>query len=328
MKIAFYKIALLFLLPAGALFLSGCDQGALTDSTTNGIPDTGGTDSTQTPFITFVSGSETGGPVGTIYRRNAAGPNFGLGIFGPSGAGSLNLNVEPNFAVKDTIEFEYSVSGSAVRGGDYNLTPSSPTTIEFDTATTSIDSRSLVASVLAPGEAGVTLTTETRTAEVTLESATTVNETRQIKVGRGGSDVGVSRTFNVSPSITLTNSAAVPQSSVSFDSTEVGGATRSILLVHNTSGIDFDLSNFSVTGADAGDFEIAATVPDNPVEPLSFAPQSPGPLPFNDFAQVAVDFAPGSSGEKAATLEFDVQNANDNTTATYDLSGVATSPGS
>lgn len=323
MKATLYKLSALLLIPV-LVTLGGCEE-SLTDANTEGIPDTGSGDSTNTAFLTIVSGSETGGPVGTIFRRNAAGPNFGLGIFGSQG--TVELEVEPNFSIQDTIEFEYSVSGEAVRGGDYNLSPSSPASVEFDRSNTSIDSKVLTASVLSEGESGVTLTTETRTAEVTLESATTVNGTRDVEVGRGGTDVGVSRTFNVSPSITLTDNAVTPLSSVSLDSTAVGETTTAVLLVHNTSGVNFEVSNFSATGADAGAFEVTG-FPDNPVEPLAFSPNSPGPLPFNDFAQVAVDFSPQSMGDKTATLQFDVSNSSDDVTAEYDVSGVAVSSGS
>jgi hypothetical protein len=325
MKAALYKLSFLLFIPILA-FLIGCED-SLTDANTNGIPDVGSGDSTNTAFVTIVSGSETGGPVGTIFRRNAAGPNLELGIFGPSGTSSLDLDVEPNITIPDTIEFEYSVSGEAVRGGDYELSPSSPALIEFDTSTTSIDSETLTASVLSEGDPGVTLTTETRTAEVTLESATTVNGTRDMEVGRGGTDVGVSRTFNVSPSITLTDASVVPLSSVSLDSTEVGETTAATLLVHNTSGINFEVSSFSATGPDASDFEVTG-FSDNPVEPLSFAPNSPGPLPLNDFAEVSVEFTPQSAGDKTATLQFDVSNSSDDTTAEYEISAVAVSSGS
>lgn len=312
MKTNLYKLACLLLLPV-LIILGGCED-SLTDSNTAGIPDVAGGDSTSTAFLTIVSGSESSPNVGTINRR---------GLFG---ADSVLLEVEPNFAVRSDIEFEYSVSGSAVEGGDYVISPTSPATIEFDDSNTSIDDLSLEAEALAEGESGVTLTTETRTAQVSLTSATALADSvsREIAVGRGGEDVGVSRTFTVAPSITLTNTSLVRLSSVSYDSTEVGSTTQRRLLIHNTSGINFDLSNFSLTGDNAGEFEIALAFPDNPVEPLALNPDGS----LVDVAVVDVDFAPSSSGEKAATLEFDVQNANDNTTATYDLSGVATSPGS
>lgn len=319
MKTNLYKLACLLLLPV-LIVLGGCED-SLTDSNTAGTPDVVGGDSTSTAFLTIVSGSESNPNVGTINRR---------GIFGPD---SVLIEVEPNFGVRSDIEFEYSLSGSAVEDGDYTISPSSPATIEFDDSNTSIDDLSLEAAALGEGESGVTLTTETRTGQVSLASATALADSvsREIAVGRGGEDVGVSRSFQVAPSITLTTPGIARLSSVSFDSTQVGSSSTASLLIHNTSGVDFDVSNFTVTGENAGELTVSPIIQDNPVEPLELIdgtdPFGIG-LPLNDFGFVQVQFAPTSAGEKSATLQFDVSNSSDDITAEYEISGVATSSGS
>lgn len=320
MRPAIYKLSFLLFIPALMLF-TGCEE-SLTNTNTKGIPDTGSGDSTNTAFLTIVSGSETGGPVGTIHRR---------GIFGSS---SVDLEVEPNFAIPSDIDFEYSTSGSAVEGGDYTVSPSSPATIEYVDSTTALDDLNLTLGALEEGTGGVTLTTETRSAQVSLTSATATADSvsQEIAVGRGGEDVGVSRTVLVEPSVTLTSFGLSRLSSVSPAPTQVGASSTTNLLIHNTSGIDFDVSNLAVSGSDAGEFSASFAVTDNPIEPLVFLSNGVDPffgqLPLNDFAVVQLVFSPSSEGGKSATLQFDVENSSDNITAEYEISGTATSSGS
>lgn len=297
-----YRTGLFFLI-AAAVTLVGCEE-SLTDSTTEGIPDTGGDNQ---PFITIVSGSQSSPLVGTAER-------FPIELFGSDPTNEVDLEVEPNFTVRNTIEFEYSVSGSATQGTDFTVDTPNPAAIEFDTSSTSIDNEFIT--IAGGGTQQVPLTTEFRTVDVTLESASTVNGTRDVLVGRGGSDVGTTRSVEIAPSIFLLSSGFATLDGVSLAETTVGESNSTTVILLNSSLAPFEATNVSIEGTDSDQFSVNSLI-SNPVEPGEL-PKDGAPSPA-----LQVAFSPDSEGEKNAELTIDVSNASNSNTLTYPVTGTA-----
>lgn len=304
-----YKLGLFLFASIMAVMMVGCEE-ALTDSTTEGIPNTSGGDTTGTPFVTIVSGSEGNPLVGTAGR-------LGVGLYGAQPFRQVSLEVQPNFAVQDDIVFEYSVSGTATEGQDFTIATPNPDTIVYDVSNTSIDDKTIDVVGGGTPQGGFSLTTETRLVEVTLTSASVVGDGREVLVGRGGSDVGTSRTVAIGPSISLVSTGFAPLSGVSVPETTVGDTTSTTTFLLNTSRAPFEATNVSLSGADADQFSVASVI-SNPIAPGEG-------LESGNFPLIQVSFIPTSEGEKTAVLSLDVSNSSDNTTAEYPVTGTAVS---
>lgn len=305
------KIGLLLLAVTTAVVVSGCEE-ALTDSNTEGIPNTAGTDTTSgTAFIEIVSGSRSNPLVGTASRAD------GVDLIDQLvGDDTVSVEVEPNFAVQDDIIFEYSLSGSA-ESGDYRIPNPSPDTITYEQGTTEIDDAFIDVIGRNP-EGGVELTNETREVTITLESARTAGDGgREVLVGRGGSEVGVSRTVEIGPSVSLSTPGGTFVQSVAFDTTSTAPDSSSVqqYILFNLSSENFTGSNYSISGSDADAFNV------QPPAVLTFEPGATTGI-------LALSFAPSSAGEKGATFSFEVSNSSNSATIEIPLSGVAQDPGS
>jgi hypothetical protein len=79
--------------------------------------------------------------------------------------------------------------------------------------------------------------------------------------------------------------------------------------------------NFRITGPDAGAFTLD---PDGPIGGF-FVPQGSSATlgARGGRGLINIFFTPGSTGEKTATLEFDMSNSTDDTTVQLSLTGVA-----
>jgi hypothetical protein len=302
------KIGLLLLAATTAVVLSGCEE-ALTDSNTEGIPNTAGADSTaDQPFITIVSGSQTNPVIGTASRSDDPTTEA---LFGSN---TVSAEVEPNFALQEDINFEFETSGSAVAGEDYTIPSSGSGTIVYDSTNTSLDDTTID---VVGGGGG--LATETRSVEVSLTSAQTASGD-EVLVGRGGSDVGTSAIVEIAPAIGLLNSSFAVLSEVDAPDTAVGEEATVNLFLFNASGEEFDAENFSIVGEDASEFSVTSTVT-NPVGAGSIT--TPSAEPVGESTALLVEFAPTSEGDKSATLEFDVSNADNSVTAQFSVSATA-----
>jgi hypothetical protein len=304
-----YKTGLFCLIAVTALVLSGCEE-SLTSSNTDDIPSLSG-DSTDVAFVSIVSGSQSDPVVGTAER-------IPLGLFGGGATDMVTVEVEPNFAVQEDIEVGYDLAGTASTGEDYSIPNSNPDIIEFNATNTSIDRIDL--QVVGGATQEVPLTTEFRTVEISLTSASTTSGGREVLVGRGGSDIGTTRIVRIAPSITLLSSGFAPIEGVATGEAAVGDTSDTNVIFLNSSNANFDVTDVSISGENASEFEVNSLI-SNPVEPG----QTPAPSEGEFSPIIGMSFIPDSEGDKSATLSIDVSNSFNSTTVEYPVTGTAVS---
>lgn len=308
------EISLLLLACVLVFSLAGCEE-AITNNNNAGIPNTG-SDSLGTSFIEFTTASETVPIVGV---DRVTSTKAGL-------SDVVSLEVEPNFAVTAEIAYEYEVAGvSAAQGRDYRIPNPSPDTIPYNAGQRSLDSDSIyVLGVGAEPGGAVTLTDSSRVLQVGLTSAETIDGSQTVEVGRGGESVGTTRLVSVSPTIRLALTDYTFLSEVPVPVTDSAATDSVTTLIYNNSTVPFDVTNVEITGPDAGEFSVQPMVRTSQ-DPIEVSPTSIQTVPGDSSMYAKVYFSPQSTGEKTATLSFDVSNSANMATASYEMVGTAVS---
>lgn len=291
MNIASQRLGILFLAVVAAVLLTACEEALTGVDNTDGVPPI---DENNTPYVEIQTGNE--GDVLSDFRSIP-------GVIPPQA-----LTVQPNVAVEDTISVDYEVSGPAEAGGDYSVDSPNPLTIPFDTSTTSLESADIVVV-----RGGGNLTTEPTSVGVTLTGVSTTGGT-EVLLGRGGQDIGITRTVGIEPSVSVIEDAP------SIDTTAIGNTNTGIAATQNLSVAPFTVQNVSISGPDADEFDLEGIAADEP--PFEDPPVDINPV---QVARIAAVFQPNSAGEKEATLSYELANGVDTETYEVSLSAVAES---
>lgn len=305
------RIGLFILVVAMATTFTACDQAVFSDSNTE---NSFLKESSGTPFFEFQSGAVRD----TLNESRSPSP--------------VTLEVGPNVSLDTEISFEYEVSPGpdATSPGDFeDVTPNAPRVLPDTTGGSGVETDTLAIQV-----GGGNLTRNPRLVTISLTSVSTADGS-ELLLGRNGDEqIGRSRTIQIGPSIFVRTfgSAGLSTSAnifeVSFDTTAVGGASFPPLnpVLANGSIEATQASNFSITGPDADAFSFLG-IGGLVREPGSSAVLAPSAGFPGNLGLINVRFQPSSTGEKSATLEFEMANSTDNTTVTLPLSGIAVSGG-
>lgn len=295
MNFVLQRVGLLILATVAAVFLTSCEEPLTGVENTDGVPPI---DGDNTPYVEIQTGNE--GDTLTDFRSI------------PDLVDPAILTVQSNVSVKEEITVDYEVSGPAEEGGDYSVLSQNPVTIPYDTSTSNLDSGSIIVV-----RGGGNLTTEFTTVDVTLTGVSAAGGA-EVLLGRGGTDIGTTRTIGIDPSV------LVVSETVSLDSVEVGSASDpGITGVQNLSVAPFTVQNFGLSGPNADEFSVFLLGDDDSLQPLE-----PSELDPAASQAVVVFLAPESEGEKEATLSFDVTNSVDSETYEVALLGTGVPSGS
>lgn len=296
MNIASQRLGILFLAVVAAVLLTACEEALTGVDNTDGVPPI---DGNNTPYVEIQTGND-----GDVFSDFRSIP----GVIPPQA-----LEVGPNVAVEDTLTVDYEVSGPAEEGGDYSVDSPNPLTIPFDTSTTSLESADIVVV-----RGGGNLTTELTSVDVTLTGVSTTGGT-EVLLGRGGQDIGITRTVGIEPSVSVIEDAP------SIDTTAVGNTNTGIAMTQNLSVAPFTVQNIEISGPDADEFSLYGIAPNQ--DSLDNGSFEDPPVDVNPvaIAFIVAAFEPVSEGEKEATLSYDLANGTDTETYEVSLSAVAES---
>ena len=285
MELLSKRIGLPLLLVAGILIVTGCNESLFSDNSdaNSHVDDVNGT-----PFIEFQSGSRL--DTASVERGTTEDPQVG-----------------PNVSLDGLIEYEYEFSSPGSPGAqeslDYaDITPNPPQiSVVPDSVRNSVEVDTLEIEF---GKGGLTEQPEILIVELTSVS---ISNGLDIQLGRAGTEVGRTRQYRISPSVSVSEE-------LDFDTTSVGASADSFAVVTNSSVLPTTADNFSITGADAGAFSVQG-IGDPPQSSATLSPSSEG--------EISLTFSPSSAGTKTAELTFDFSNSADGISLTVPLEGVA-----